>query len=91
MKHRKLRIAVAIALVVGAACAYYFIGWHIYVKSAKAAFPRFPVEDCYYFPWPVGPILLGQLQPDDPLYLERDTVNRNSQGWLKNFRFGRPI
>jgi hypothetical protein len=80
MRFRKLSIAVAIALVGVAACAYYFVGRHAYVKSAKAAFPRLPVDNCYYLPWPIGPRLVGQLHGDDPIYLGRDSMDKNANG-----------
>jgi hypothetical protein len=78
MKHRKLRIAVVIALVVGAVCAYYLIGRNSYLKAATAAFSQLPVDDCYYLPWPMRPRLIGQL--DDPIYLGRDDIEKDSQG-----------
>jgi hypothetical protein len=80
MKHRKLRIAFVIALVAGAVWAYYLIGRSYYLKAAKAAFPQLPIGDCYYLPWPAGPLLIGQFEPDDPIYLGRDSVDKNSQG-----------
>jgi hypothetical protein len=81
MKYRKLRIAaIVVVLVAGAACANYLIGRYVYVKAAKSAFPQLPVDDCYFLPWPFGPELIGQLKGDDPIYLSRDFIKKDSQG-----------
>jgi len=81
MRFRKLRIAaIVVVMVAVAACTYYRIGRNVYVKAAKSAFPNLPVNDCYYLPWPVGPKLIGQLAPDDPSYLQRDSGEKSSKG-----------
>lgn len=79
MKYRRWIIAFS---VIGAIFAYYFVGrWH-YVNSVKAAYPKLPADvGFYYIPWPAGPQVVGQLRPDDAIYLDRDFVERHSQGW----------
>jgi hypothetical protein len=78
---KKTRIIVVVIVFAGMIAGYYLIGRQIYLNAAKSAFPRIP-SSAYriYLPWPLGPKLIGQFEPGDQTYLERDRVDRDSQG-----------
>lgn len=62
--------------------SYYVISRAYYFKAAHAAFPQLPIDSsCYFLPWPAGPQIVGQLEPDDPIYLSRDSLVKESQGF----------
>jgi hypothetical protein len=75
---KKILLVPALAIIV--LIAWYFINRSIYIQASKTAFPNLPIDTtCYYFPWPIGPELIGQLDPEDPVYLNRDVVERFSE------------
>jgi hypothetical protein len=75
------KVTLGILLLSLVLSAYHFVSRQVFLKAAKAAFPKLPIDSsCNYLPWPVGPLMYGQLNPDDSVYLTRDSVERYSQG-----------
>jgi hypothetical protein len=75
------KLALAAVLIVVALIAYYLIARQIYLRSAKSAFPQLPIDaNSTFLPWPAGPSLVGHLTADDPMYLQRDSIEKSSEG-----------
>ncbi|TWT77860.1 hypothetical protein Pla123a_16580 [Posidoniimonas polymericola] len=78
---KKTAASICVLLLAGA--GYYFASRAWYVGRARAAFPELPIDShCYFLPWPMGPEVIGQLAVDDPRYVYRETVVRESRGLL---------
>lgn len=81
VRRMRRKVAVGIGVVLVAVGAYYLACRAWFFSRAEAAFPDLPIDSrCHFLPWPMGPEVIGQLAGDDPLYMYRDTVVRESRG-----------
>ncbi len=75
------KLVVGFSALVVTLIIYYVVSSYLFFAAARQAFPNLPIlDECHHIPWPVGPMLVGHVAPDDPLYVNRHETVKESNG-----------